>query len=157
MNMYNATQRPIHANIGAVKAICNTHCVCARARVCVCVCVCMSLVIQHAMRMRHIVISDCPAVQYFSILSHTRHDFLKKFTELLSCCLTPKFTVHCSFLCQPFKVVSKVNTQVKLGCNPAQFRFTQNCNLDISPYLCCSQLVSLFAHRSYFAIQEYFQ
>jgi len=39
--------------------------------------VCLALVMQYSMRMRHIVISlACPAVRYFSTLSHKRHDFL---------------------------------------------------------------------------------
>ena len=37
-------------------SVCVCACVRARARVCVCVCVCVNLAIQHAMRMRHIVI-----------------------------------------------------------------------------------------------------
>ena len=40
-------------------------------------CVFLALCIQHAMRMRHICICVCPAVQYFSTLSHKRHDFRK--------------------------------------------------------------------------------
>jgi len=42
---------------------------------CATVRVCLALGIQHAMRMRHIAIMAIPAVQYFSTLSHKRHDF----------------------------------------------------------------------------------
>ena len=40
----------------------------------------VALVIQHAMRMSHILLSSVafPAVQYFCTLSHNRHDFLRK-------------------------------------------------------------------------------
>ena len=34
--------------------------------------------IQHAMRIRHIVVCDLPPVQYFSPLPHKRYDFRKK-------------------------------------------------------------------------------
>ena len=38
----------------------------------------VALGIQHALRMRHIVTWDCPALQYFSTLSHKWYDFRKK-------------------------------------------------------------------------------
>jgi hypothetical protein len=45
----------------------------------------VALGIQHAMRMRHIVVSSvaCPAVQHFSMFSHKRQDFRKKEKKVL--------------------------------------------------------------------------
>jgi len=48
----------------------------------------VALGIQHAMRMRHVVVCALPAVEYFSTLSHKRHDFRgKKVIERKICVL----------------------------------------------------------------------
>ena len=50
-------------------------------------CVFVALVIQHAMRMRHIVICGLSGCTVFSVLSHTRHDFQRKIPEHKMCVL----------------------------------------------------------------------
>jgi hypothetical protein len=52
-------------------------------------CVSVALVIQHATRMRRIILSSvaCLALQHFSTLSHTRHDFREKVIEYKICFL----------------------------------------------------------------------
>jgi hypothetical protein len=47
----------------------------------------VALVIQHATRMRRTILSPeaCPALQYFSTLSHKRNDYRKKDTEHEMC------------------------------------------------------------------------
>ena len=47
----------------------------------VCVCVCADLVIQHVIRVRHIILG-CPTLQNFSTLSDKRHDFRKNLLNI---------------------------------------------------------------------------
>jgi hypothetical protein len=49
-------------------------------------CLSVSLVIQHEMRMRHIILSSVACVApYFSTLSHKEHDFREKLSEHKMC------------------------------------------------------------------------
>jgi len=54
-------------------------------------CVFEAFGIRHAKRMRRIVLSSLtyPALPYFSILSHKRHDFRKEVIEHKMCVLIP--------------------------------------------------------------------
>jgi hypothetical protein len=69
---YNVTPRRVRVTIVAVIiAVTNSECVS------------VALVIQHAERMRRIIVSPvaCLAVPCFSYLSHERHDFRNKIIE----------------------------------------------------------------------------
>jgi len=47
----------------------------------------LASVIEHAMRMHHIVVLCCPNLKYFSTLSHKRHNFRKNAIEHELCVL----------------------------------------------------------------------
>jgi hypothetical protein len=65
-------------------------------------CVFVALDIQREMRMRRVVFPSvaCPVLQYFSTLSHKRHDFTKKIAEhnmfvFLFCTSFVQYIGHC--------------------------------------------------------------
>jgi hypothetical protein len=70
----------------------------------------ITLGIQHAVHMRHIILSSvtCPAVQYFSTLSYTRHEFEeKKVIEYTMCVL-----IFSTTLCETFLILRRIERDI---------------------------------------------
>jgi hypothetical protein len=60
---------------------CNNCCIGKAISIIYSKCMFVALCIQHAMHMRHIVPAVCPALHYFSTLSHKQHDFRRNVIE----------------------------------------------------------------------------
>ena len=76
---------------------------CKTISIAYCECVFVALVIQHAMRVRPVILSSvaCPGLHYFSTLTHEGHDFRKKKLLNIKCAFlfpsTPPFwKISCS-------------------------------------------------------------
>jgi hypothetical protein len=72
-------------------------------------CVSAALVIQHAKRMRRIILSSaaCPALLYISTMSHIRHDFRGKVFEYKVCVL-----IFCTNLSETFLTLKRNNRDI---------------------------------------------
>jgi hypothetical protein len=72
----------------------------------------VALVIQHVQRMRRIILSSvsCPAVPYFSTLSHKRYDFREKVTGHKMCVLI-LFTI----LSQIFLILRRIERDININ------------------------------------------
>ena len=101
----------------------------------VCVCVCVALVIQHAPRMRHVSSVACPALKYFFILSHKRHDFRKKKLFTQNVC----FDFLCNLFSEAFHILRRTERN-------------QKCILVFrpSPRYSCPVLIKLEFSRQFF-------
>jgi hypothetical protein len=73
----------------------------------------LSLVIQHAKRMRHIILPSvaCLAVPQFSTLSHKRHDFGEKMYRTKMC-----FWFALQLLSQTFLIIGRIQRDTKKMC-----------------------------------------
>jgi hypothetical protein len=74
-------------------------------------CVSVALVIQHVKRMRRIILSPvaCPAVPYFSTLSHKRHDFQEKKKLFNMKCV---FWFSLQLLSETFLILRKIQRDI---------------------------------------------
>jgi hypothetical protein len=103
------TRQAMYGNI--TKARSRNHCCRAKAiSITYSQCVSVALVIQHAKRMRRIILSSVArlAVPYFSTLSHKRHDFRKKMLLNIKCV----FWFSVQLLSETFLVLRRIHRDI---------------------------------------------
>ena len=79
---------------------------------------CIALVVQHAKRMRRIILSvTCPAIPYLSTIFHNGTIFGKKATEYKT-----RFLIFCRNLCKRFPILIRIQRDIVINVKTSSFK-----------------------------------
>jgi hypothetical protein len=109
----------LHTNFN-IAGLSPYHCCCGKAiNITYSQCVSVALIIQHAERMLPIVLLSAAylAVQYFSTLSHKRHDFRENVNEHMMCA-----SIFSTTLSQTFPIVRRTGRDIIKNAHRPPFK-----------------------------------